>query len=1512
MFKKLINSHSLSKSWRSPESSIFRHIGRFSLVALMLAMTVSSFAQSIVYSAGPDKGETGVADLSFTNQYFQGFEVDAAWGGDPTRVASGTGGITSRTGGFHAQAVAGNFTRFGGYSSVFPSLGFTTSVDVYFDMAGGYSNDTRFAYTSAASQPNGDHRRDFVFSCGFYSDGPPYGSGNRFVCSASNNAPGWPKDPGRSPVFVNTTGWYTLKHTFRNNGGVLAVDMVLLDSVGGVKGTWTLSDPTDIIGTTVGGNRYGWFQSSAFPFLAIDNSRRDNIIPSSTVKVTPVNYNGWLFYDDFADVTNNSLGSFVTGPATPALGSGSAQVSVTGSDRVNLATYQFSGTPLADINELKFRTYNPSAGNGGSPTTTSFLVFNVDFNGSDTWQQRLVFVPSGVTQDNWKEWDAIAGGNALWGYSRNTTWPLGVGGGGEPSGNTPGAVLKTWSQILSQYPGVRMRVTDSHLGIRVGNPDPLGYTENIDSFTLGTATSTTTFDFDPAPLLVDDDLVECPTAGFSTIQAAINAASPGATVSVCAGTYTEDVTVNKAGLTLVGAGIDVSTIIGPHTTGGGDTVLISAPNVTVDGFTITRTGNTDVPLGSWAANTQNQGVNVAASTGVTIQNSKLTGNRNGIYVGQSSNNVTIRRNNITFNRTGVHLVDNHNALIEENFITNNWTMGVLYRDEVPLGGPDPTGVVVRNNNISGNWYSQMEFREPAGTSIMNMSGNYLGTTSPTRVTTTSLEPGYTAQIPAAYPGGSAVAPGSPTGTIAGPESSRIDYSPFLSSSVDTQPLVPGFQGDFSSVVVNTDSASSSGALSNVQDGINLVSTGGTVTALAGTYNGNVIVNKAATLKGDFTINGTFSTSNTGAVVSPGNSPGIINSGNLSLNSGATLNMEINGITPGTFHDQLNVTGTVSLGSATLNVTTGYAPGMGDSMVIVNNDGADAVTGTFAGLPNLATFIVSGTTFQINYAGGSGNDVVLTVVTLTCDALATNNVSTLTGVPITIPVNSTTDLTGRGVISADFTFTYDSADLTLVNVTAGPASNGGSVVIFTSPGTIVISVVNAAGFTGTGALVNVNFNVIGTIGATSPLALSGILYNGGMVCVDPPSNGTLTIISGTVSGQVTYGNSPGPVIPVRGVDLNAPGAPTVTATTDALGNYSMSGFGPAAYTITPSKTAYPVGTSIPAHGIFADDATDIVRSVVGLDPPLTGSRLAAARVAGNLTPALSSFEAALISQWIVAISSPINQTGQWKFTPGSNGPTVFNANATHNYTGILMGDVNQSWSNMVGSRQALTAPTKDSVLPSITSMEAERGREVTVPFRIDNLGDKMVGSYQFDIEYDPSVIEPVALASDIAGTRSEGMTILSNSPEEGLLKVAAYSAFPVSGDGVYVYLKFRTIGAVGSTTQVTIKEFRFNDGSDEVFAKGGRVSVTREADATGVKGRVISALGQPISNARVTLTATDGTTRTTVTSSLGSYEFSGLATGETYTVTVQSKKFTFEPRSVSMTGSPVDLDMIARQ
>jgi hypothetical protein len=75
-----------------------------------------------------------------------------------------------------------------------------------------------------------------------------------------------------NPFTITVSGWYKLEHQFDNVSGVLVVTMRLLDKNGVLLHTWTRSDSTDVIGQTVGGNRYGWFASQEFAFLAFDDS----------------------------------------------------------------------------------------------------------------------------------------------------------------------------------------------------------------------------------------------------------------------------------------------------------------------------------------------------------------------------------------------------------------------------------------------------------------------------------------------------------------------------------------------------------------------------------------------------------------------------------------------------------------------------------------------------------------------------------------------------------------------------------------------------------------------------------------------------------------------------------------------------------------------------------------------------------------------------------------------------------------------------------------------------------------------------------------------------------------------------------------------------------------------------------------------------------------------------------------------------------------------------------------
>lgn len=103
------------------------------------------------------------------------------------------------------------------------------------------------------------------------------------------------------------------------------------------------------------------------------------------------------------------------------------------------------------------------------------------------------------------------------------------------------------------------------------------------------------------------------------------------------------------------------------------------------------------------------------------------------------------------------------------------------------------------------------------------------------------------------------------------------------------------------------------------------------------------------------------------------------------------------------------------------------------------------------------------------------------------------------------------------------------------------------------------------------------------------------------------------------------------------------------------------------------------------------------------------------------------------------------------------------------------------------------------------------------------------------------------------------------------------------------------------------------GTGQISGGWGIEFLAPTAASATISGRVLTANGQPIRNAKVTIT---GNTlieplRAT-TGSFGYYSFDGLQVGETYVVTVASKRFTFAvpSRVISLIDNVADADFIA--
>lgn len=198
----------------------------------------------------------------------QDFSTDVGdWGGFPP----GDGNVVRNPGDNTANVFGTAYTKYGGYRNVWPAWGYSTSIDVFVNVAA--TGDWHFS--SAANGSDGNHQRDFAFHAGL-------GGAGEWHVSASTGGTGDPSAVGHATI--TSSGWYTFSHNFHANGPLLEVTMEIHDSSGALVGSFTLgNDPIDVIATELGGNRYGWFVGRTVADLKIDNvTLYDNAPPADS------------------------------------------------------------------------------------------------------------------------------------------------------------------------------------------------------------------------------------------------------------------------------------------------------------------------------------------------------------------------------------------------------------------------------------------------------------------------------------------------------------------------------------------------------------------------------------------------------------------------------------------------------------------------------------------------------------------------------------------------------------------------------------------------------------------------------------------------------------------------------------------------------------------------------------------------------------------------------------------------------------------------------------------------------------------------------------------------------------------------------------------------------------------------------------------------------------------------------------------------------------------------------
>jgi parallel beta-helix repeat protein len=173
---------------------------------------------------------------------------------------------------------------------------------------------------------------------------------------------------------------------------------------------------------------------------------------------------------------------------------------------------------------------------------------------------------------------------------------------------------------------------------------------------------------------------------YKTIHSAVNTVPGGTTIVVDPGSYTEDVTITKAGISLLGAQAGINPV--PGRSGAESTlngsITFTAANVTVNGFTIDSTEHVALQAG-WSSG--------AGATNAIIVNNIVNASIYGIYVGSANALTTlfadVQDNVVTGAQADIALFNTSFNTVEGNLIL-----------QAPLAGVDT--YYANNNAILGN------------------------------------------------------------------------------------------------------------------------------------------------------------------------------------------------------------------------------------------------------------------------------------------------------------------------------------------------------------------------------------------------------------------------------------------------------------------------------------------------------------------------------------------------------------------------------------------------------------------------------------------------------------------------------------------------------------------------------------------------------------------------------------------------------------------------------------------